>query len=92
MDIKDDNKIAPHSLTLKNRKNLEMNGIKEVLNFNESLISLETNQGYLEIKGKELNIHNLNLDSSEIKIEGFINSFEYTTKKNNRGFIKRLFK
>lgn len=83
---------GPQSLNLKNRRNMEMSGVKEVISFNEDKVILQTTEGVLNIKGKELNIQQLNLDEGEIEIEGLVFSLEYSDKTNSKGLINRLFK
>jgi len=81
-----------HNLNLKNREELEMSGIEEVITFNEDKIILKSNLGRLDIKGKELNIKKLNLEDEEIQIAGYFNSIEYTDKPVNNNIFKRIFK
>lgn len=80
------------NLNLKDRKFLDLSGVIEVISFNEDKVLLQTTQGILDIKGQGLNIHNLNLDSETIKIEGLINSLTYTDKTLEKGILKKLFK
>jgi len=81
-----------HSLSLQNRKLLDMKGIKEVDSFNEEKITLQTIQGTLLIKGKNLNIQKLNLDDGSIKIEGQFSALDYSDKNVSGGFFNKLFK
>ncbi|MFW6237718.1 MAG: sporulation protein YabP [Halanaerobiales bacterium] len=85
-------KIKNHLLSLSNRKYLEMEGVEEVVTFDEKNIILQTTEGSLNIKGKKLNIEKLNLDNSRLKVKGKINSLQYSSKKETRGILKRLFK
>jgi len=80
------------NLSLKNRKYLELSGVKEVISFNEDKVLLQTTQGILEVKGKDLNIQKLNLDDSNVKIEGLIFSLNYSDKSHEKGLFKKLFK
>ncbi|MFP4016072.1 MAG: sporulation protein YabP [Halanaerobiales bacterium] len=80
------------NLILKNRKHLELSGIKEVISFNEDKVFLQTIQGVLEIKGRELNMHKLNLDDGIVKIEGLVLSLNYSDKTQEKGLLKKLFK
>ena len=80
------------SLILKDRKLLELSGAREVISFNEERILLQTTQRLLDIKGRGLNIHNLNLDNESIKIEGLITSLNYTDKSMDKGILQKLFK
>ncbi|MFW5992045.1 MAG: sporulation protein YabP [Halanaerobiaceae bacterium] len=93
----DGNKISnslsgPQNLNLKNRRNMEMSGVNEVISFNEDRVVLQTTEGILNIRGKELNIEQLNLDDGKIKIAGLFFSLEYSDKKNSRSIINKLFK
>lgn len=83
---------AEQSLVLKDRKYLDMSGIIEVISFNEEKVILQTTQGLLDIKGQDLNIHSLNLDNGNIKIEGLFSSLIYTDKNTEKGILKKLFK
>jgi len=80
------------NLTMKNRKYLELSGVKEVISFTEDKVLLQTTQGILEIKGNELNIHKLNLDDGDVKIEGLVFSLIYSDKTHEKGLLKKLFK
>ncbi len=86
------NQEKDHNITLKNRKIMNLDGVNEVVSYNEDNIYLKTNLGYLEIKGKNLNIQKLNLESETVKIKGYINNLIYTNKTKEKNFIKRMFK
>ncbi len=82
-----------HDLNLVNRKKLNIDGIDEVISYNEAKILLKTTMGTLNIKGKNLNIEQLNLEQNKIKISGKnITSLEYTNKNPNQNIIKKIFK
>jgi len=57
------NQEKDHNITLKNRKIMNLDGVNEVVSYNEDNIYLKTNLGYLEIKGKNLNIQKFNISS-----------------------------
>lgn len=94
MGIEENKNISKteQSLILKDRKYLDLSGVKEVVSFNEEKVILHTSQGLLDIKGQELNIHNLNLDNGNIKIEGLFSSLVFTDKSTEKGLLKKLFK
>ena len=82
-----------HKLTLKNRKQLEISGIKEVVSYNESKIIVQTTLGTLNIDGKNLNIKKLNLEQTNINIEGNINNLQYSNKSpHHKNILQRIFK
>lgn len=80
-----------HHLSLKNRSELNMTGITEVISYNDDRINLKSEQGNLNITGQKLNIKKLNLDEAGISIEGYITEIKYDDKKNKKGFIKKIF-
>ena len=84
--VKEENK---NSLNLEDRKVLVVNGVLEVLNFNDEKITVNTNLGSLAIKGKNLRVKKLDLENSEIIIHGYVDSLIYSGTKARR---KRRFK
>lgn len=83
----------PHDLSMSNREQLSMNGVKEVLSFNENQIFLETGLGSCVIKGVNLHIQHLNLDNGRLVVNGYVNTIDYDVKGNKaKGFINKIFK
>lgn len=82
------------SLVLKNRSSLFINGVLDILSSDENLISLNTNDGGLEIGGADLKIKNMNVENKEITVEGIIDSLIYNDKNQpaKGGFFARIFK
>lgn len=84
-----------HMLNIENREKANLTGIKDVLSFDDQIIILETEMGMLTIKGENLRINKLSIDTSDISIDGIINSFSYSGKdleKKNGTFVSKLFK
>ncbi|PSR28817.1 MAG: sporulation protein YabP [Sulfobacillus thermosulfidooxidans] len=80
MDEKRD-KTRTHLLTLTNRTQLAIEGVQHVENFDDDVIMLSTDMGILTIKGHNLRIHQLDLDSGSFVAEGDIDSLVYSRKK-----------
>ncbi len=74
-------KTRPHSLTLINRTQLSIEGVQHVENFDDDVILLSTDLGILTIKGHNLRIHQLDLDSGNFVAEGDVDSLTYSHKK-----------
>lgn len=75
----EENKLTKsHKVTLTNRKNGSFTGILDVISFDISEILLETEQGMLNVKGKDLHVNRLNLEKGEVDVEGVIDSFVYS--------------
>lgn len=82
-------------LSIENRKKLILNGVVEVVSFNEEQIVLNTNLGTLNIKGQGLKMNKLDVQNGDVIIIGTINSCIYTNsqiKKEKEGLISKLFK
>lgn len=84
-----------HTVTLDNRKAGMLTGILDVFAFDEEVVLLMTENGKLQIKGEQLHVNNLNLETGEMEIEGKINSLVYLTKKvkkKGESFLKQFFR
>lgn len=71
-------KTGNHKLILTNRKTCIVSGVSDVLSFDVNEIILETEQGMLMIKGKELHVSRLTLEKGEVDIDGRVDSFTYS--------------
>ena len=80
-----------HSLILDNRKKLTLTGVTDVMGFDEQTVSLATDCGTLIVKGENLHINKLNLDSKDVCIDGVINSLQYLSQ-NTKTLKSKLFK
>lgn len=83
------------NLMLENRNRLNISGVLDVLSFDDQIIILETELGMLTVKGDNLRINKLSIDTSEVVVEGEIISLTYSTKsldKKNEGFLGKIFK
>lgn len=81
-------------LTLENRKRMCLNGVIEVVNFNDQQIILNTNLGMLAIKGSNLKMNKLDVQNGEIVVVGQLNSYIYTgtEAKDKESILSKLFK
>ncbi len=82
-------------MTLENRKKLSLNGVKEVVSFNDEKIVLKSNLGGLTVKGSELKMNRLDVQNGDIVIVGSIDAFFYNNeqvKPQKENLLKRLFK
>lgn len=84
-----------HRVSINQRRECSINGIKDVKSFDEKVIILETEQGILTIKGDELHVGRLTIEKGEIEITGRIDSFVYSEEKSlskgSGSVISRLF-
>ena len=81
------------NITLEGRRKLNITGVKEVENFDDNGIVLITDLGTLAIKGTEIKIEKLNLDSEEISATGDFYSIEYISDESSRHTLfSRMFR
>lgn len=85
------------NVILENREKLTISGVLDVLSFDDQIVILETELGLLTVKGENLRINKLSLDTTEVIVEGTIFNLSYSEKnldkKSNGGsFIGKIFK
>lgn len=84
-----------HQVKLTNRKTLEISGVKEVDSFDNEEFLLETVQGYLIIRGQNLQLKNLDVSSGNVMIKGKIYELSYIDEVHGekaKGFFSKLFR
>lgn len=83
-------------ITLKNRKQLEIRGIKKLESLNPNEFYMSTNLGDLLVRGEDLEMQQLDIDKGNLWITGMIYSLEYLDepkmKKNKQNIIGKIFK
>lgn len=80
-----------HNLIMENRGKITLTGVKDIHSFDDELVLVETEMGILTIKGLDLKMNKLNLDNSELSIEGKIVALIYSEseiEKKNKMFSK----
>jgi sporulation protein YabP len=93
-EVKVENKRS--FLTLENRSKMTLDGVTEIVSFNDEQIMLKTVLGNMDIRGEELKMNKLDVQNGDVMISGKISYVVYTTeeKKQRRqnGIIARLFR
>jgi sporulation protein YabP len=88
-------KVKRQEMKMLNRKLLEISGVIQVDSFDSLQFFLETECGFLKIKGQNLHIKNLSLEQGLVAIEGTINELVYmdtNTQGKSKGLLGKLFK
>ncbi len=91
----DDKKIPkmPHNIIMEERKKLSVSGVLDIDSFDEQTIIAVTEQGELTIRGSNLHITRLNLEQSELLVEGEISSLAYTDiRPQAKGIFAKVFR
>ena len=84
-----------HNMVLKDRKILEITGVKQIDSFDASEFLLETAQGWMVISGKDLTLGKLDTERGDVIIRGLIESLSYVSNKkgkNSESMISKIFK
>ena len=84
------------NLLLENREKLTISGVLDVLSFDDQIVILETELGLLTVKGENLRINKLSLDTTEVIVDGEIYNLGYsekeTGKKSEGGIFSKIFR
>jgi sporulation protein YabP len=85
-----------HGISVSERKNVVVSGVKKIDKFDDEEFYIETTLGYLVIKGKELELIKLDTYQGSVSIKGSVDSFTYTDsdkrKNGESSFLGKLFK
>ena len=98
MTIEDRNTVKTgviQNLILENREKLSISGVLDVLSFDDQVVMVETELGLLTVKGENLKINKLSIDTSEVIVEGNVAYLSYSEKNQERtktSIINKIFK
>ncbi|MBE6138162.1 MAG: sporulation protein YabP [Firmicutes bacterium] len=85
-----------HTITINERKNINISGVKKIDSFDNEEFLLETTMGYIIIKGETLEIIKLDTYQGNVAIKGKVNSLVYMEnlgkKEKEEGIFSKLFK
>lgn len=82
---------APHILTLDNRHELRATGVSNVDSFDEQTVVAYTSLGQLIIRGENLHIEKLSVETGELTLTGNVSSLAYAGEEKHGG-LSRLFR
>ncbi len=83
------------NIILKDRRRLMISGVRHVESFNEEGIVLDTELGILVVRGIGIHINKLNVETSELDVEGEICACEYLDSgapQRKGGFLSGFFR
>lgn len=87
-------KMPVHNLILEGRNKLSVSGVTDVDRFDENTVLLYTSMGELTVRGTDLHVNDLSVESGEMNIEGEINSIVYgdPDRHSPLSFLGRIFR
>lgn len=85
-----------HIVNISNRKTINISGVKKIESFNENEFLLDTNMGYMNILGSDLEIIKLDTYQGDVALKGKVDSIIYKEsidkKSKDEGIFSKLFK
>ena len=90
---KQNQSAVPQNIILEGRRKLSVSGVEDIDSFDESSAVIFTSLGLIEVKGSDIHMNKLNLESGEIILEGDFDSIVYpdeNSSKQKKKFFARL--
>ncbi len=87
-----------HHIVMRNRESMDLTGVIRIDSLNDIEFVLQTILGYVTIRGRDLEMKNVNIDKGELSISGYVSSIEYfddieDDKSNTtKSFFSKLFR
>src|SRR5574344_123804 len=83
-----------HNISINERKNIIVSGVKKIESFDNEEFLMETTLGFLIIKGHELEIVKLDTYQGVVSIKGIFTNLNYVEEnsKKSEGMFSKLFK
>lgn len=84
---------AAHNIIMESRKQLTITGVMDIDSFDEEQVIVFTEEGELTIRGINLHINKIDVDTGDLSMEGEIDSLSYTENRPQKGgMFSRLFR
>ena len=84
-----------HNVVIKDRKIMELTGVKQIDSFDSSEFLMETAQGWMLVQGKDLTLGKLDTERGDVVIKGLIENLSYVSNKKGspkESFMSKIFK
>ena len=85
-----------HGISIAERKNILVTGVKKIESFDKEEFMMDTTLGFLVIKGSGLEIIKLDTYQGNVTIKGTVDSLAYVSKdlkkEKEESFLSKLFK
>ena len=85
-----------HGVSIAERKNILVTGVKKIESFDKEEFLMDTTLGFLVIKGNSLEIIKLDTYQGNVTIKGQVDSLSYVSKDlkkdKEESFLSKLFK
>lgn len=93
-DAKEKKENIIHNIIMEGRKKLSVSGVTDVESFSDRAVLLYTKMGELTVRGRNIRVSEISVDSGDMQVEGEIDSLVYGSKSRcaSLGLIGKLFK
>ena len=93
-EMKQPQSVTRHELCVKDRRNMTVSGVKEILSFDEQTVRMLTTAGELVADGDSLRVKVLDVERGAVVLEGRIDALSYVENSatERRSFWSRLTK
>ena len=82
-----------HSVLLENKEKLTLSGVTDVEQFDPDHLTVQTDHGRLEIRGDNLQVTRLSLETGDMCAEGTVEAIAYTgIEKGAGGLFSKVFR
>ncbi len=83
-----------HRIVMTGREKMTASGVEDVDSFDDDRVVAYTTEGVMTVKGAELRINSLSVETGELEIEGEIDSIEYADghKSDKGGLFSKIFR
>lgn len=83
----------PQNVVLEDRKRLAVTGVSDVDSFDDRSVTVFTELGELSVRGEDLHISKLSVETGELTVEGRIDALIYTQEQpKSGGLFARMFR
>lgn len=81
----------PHCISIEGRAKLSVTGVEDVSGFDENVVVMLTSLGELTVKGENLHIDKIDLDSGELEVRGQLRELSYEEQGSGGSVWSKLF-
>lgn len=80
------------NIIIESREKMLITGVRDVVSFNENGVKLNTTLGALLIRGEDMSVDKLNVQTGELNVRGHVSGLVYSDDSGGRSVISRIFK
>ncbi len=82
--------VKKHVLHLENRETLTVNGVKDLVSFDETQVVFMLDDGMLTVAGSDLCVTRLALESGDATVKGRTEALVYSEEKQKKNVFSRF--